>query len=77
MNFLIFTNFQVIEAFEKDGFEFLRQVFNVPKYLEDMVGLTALHESIVYSDVSYFICFVFLSANTCFSSQWLRRSLYL
>ena len=52
MNSIHLTNLQVIEAFEKDGFEFLREVFNIPKYLEDMVGLTALHESIVYSDVS-------------------------
>jgi len=43
---------KVIEAFEKNGFEFLKQVFNVPKYLEDMVGLTELHASIVYDDVS-------------------------
>ena len=42
----------MIEGYENGGFEFLKQVFNVPKYLEDMVGLTALHESIVDSDVS-------------------------
>ena len=43
---------QVIEGYEKGGFDFLKQVFNVPKYLEDLVGLTELHASIVDSDVS-------------------------
>eukprot|EP00111_Clytia_hemisphaerica_P010491 TCONS_00030654-protein len=41
----------VIEGYEKGGFDFLKQVFNLPKYLEDLVGLTELHASIVDSDV--------------------------
>lgn len=49
----------MIEAFEKDGFEFLKKVFNVPKFLEDMVGLTALHASINYDDVRSVLLFLF------------------
>merc|ERR1712226_134724 len=41
----------VIEAYEKEGFKFLLNVFNIPKYLEDMTGLTELQNSIVDYDI--------------------------
>jgi len=41
----------IIDAYEKEGFAFLLKVFNVPKYLEDMAGLTELHASIIDADV--------------------------
>ncbi|XP_057314332.1 ubiquitin-like modifier-activating enzyme ATG7 isoform X2 [Hydractinia symbiolongicarpus] len=41
----------VIEAYEREGFKFLKQAFNIPKYIEDMTGLTELHNSIVDADI--------------------------
>ena len=41
----------VIDAYERDGFPFLLNVFNVPKYLEDMTGLTELQNSILDYDI--------------------------
>ena len=35
---------QVLEAYQRDGFKFLLQVFNTPSFLEDLTGLTALHQ---------------------------------
>eukprot|EP01117_Protostelium_nocturnum_P006111 TRINITY_DN2202_c0_g1_i3.p1 TRINITY_DN2202_c0_g1~~TRINITY_DN2202_c0_g1_i3.p1 ORF type:complete len:621 (+),score=233.10 TRINITY_DN2202_c0_g1_i3:151-2013(+) len=34
----------VVAAFQKEGFEFLKKVFNEPKYLEDVAGLTQMKE---------------------------------
>ena len=42
---------QIIEAYEKDGFDFLLSAFNKPKYLEDLTGLTKLHEETMDEEV--------------------------
>ncbi|ESO95826.1 hypothetical protein LOTGIDRAFT_116619 [Lottia gigantea] len=34
----------VMETYKKEGFEFLVKVFNEPSYLENLTGLTAMHE---------------------------------
>jgi len=34
---------KVLEAYERDGFEFLLRAFNESSYLEDLTGLTELH----------------------------------
>jgi ubiquitin-like modifier-activating enzyme ATG7 len=34
----------VLDAYARDGYAFLRQVFNNPSFLEDLTGLTALHK---------------------------------
>ena len=54
-NFQTYVSIQVVSAYENDGFEFLKKVFNVPKYLEDMSGLTELHSSIVEAEVSFLV----------------------
>lgn len=41
----------VIDAYEREGFKFLLNVFNIPKYLEDMTGLTELQNSIANYDI--------------------------
>jgi len=41
----------ILEEYEKKGFNFLLQVFNVPKYLEDLTGLTELQASIADAEV--------------------------
>jgi hypothetical protein len=33
---------KVLDAFEKDGFEFLVNVFNYPNVLEDLTGLSEM-----------------------------------
>lgn len=49
---------QVVEEYTKHGFKFLLKVFNDPKYLEDVAGLTQLHkqteeaEILIWSDES-------------------------
>ncbi|BFZ08104.1 hypothetical protein BsWGS_11143 [Bradybaena similaris] len=35
----------VIQRYEKDGFDFLLKVFNEPGYLEDLTGLSAMHDA--------------------------------
>ena len=41
----------VLQQYEKEGFQFLLKVFNVPKYLEDLTGLTELQASIADAEV--------------------------
>ncbi|KAK2163569.1 hypothetical protein LSH36_77g03008 [Paralvinella palmiformis] len=43
--------FTIIEAYEKDGFDFLLSAFNKPKYLEDLTGLTKLHEETMDEEI--------------------------
>lgn len=41
----------VVDKYKEEGFEFLLKVFNEPDYLEDLTGLTELHENINMDDV--------------------------
>ncbi|XP_071484783.1 ubiquitin-like modifier-activating enzyme ATG7 [Diadema antillarum] len=34
----------VIDSYEKEGFDFLMKVFNKPRFVEDLTGLTLLHQ---------------------------------
>lgn len=46
-----FLVYQVIEQYKKEGFEFMLQVFNEPHYLEDITGLTQMHEETIDAEV--------------------------
>ncbi|CAG5132742.1 unnamed protein product [Candidula unifasciata] len=41
----------VIQRYEKDGFDFLLKVFNEPGYLEDLTGLSAMHDATAEHEV--------------------------
>lgn len=41
----------MIKEYEKEGFTFLLKVFNEPHYLEDLTGLTQMHEETVDAEV--------------------------
>eukprot|EP00013_Stygamoeba_regulata_P013848 CAMPEP_0177687768 /NCGR_PEP_ID=MMETSP0447-20121125/34313_1 /TAXON_ID=0 /ORGANISM="Stygamoeba regulata, Strain BSH-02190019" /LENGTH=239 /DNA_ID=CAMNT_0019198049 /DNA_START=151 /DNA_END=866 /DNA_ORIENTATION=- len=41
---------QVIDRYKSEGFDFLLQVFNTPKFLEEVTGLDRLHEEEVNLD---------------------------
>nr|QDA69641.1 ubiquitin-like modifier-activating protein ATG7 [Crassostrea gigas] len=41
----------VIEQFRRDGFDFLRRAFNDPSYLEDLTGLTQMHQETLDAEV--------------------------
>jgi len=43
----------VIDHYEREGFGFLLKVFNEPNYLEDLTGLTEMHEQTVDAEVGY------------------------
>jgi len=40
-----------VKALEKEGFDFLLKVFNEPHYLEDLTGLTQMHEETIDAEV--------------------------
>lgn len=42
---------QVLTKYVEEGFPFLLRVFNIPKYLEDLTGLTKLMEDTKILDV--------------------------
>ncbi|XP_052284162.1 ubiquitin-like modifier-activating enzyme ATG7 isoform X2 [Dreissena polymorpha] len=42
---------KVIEVFRSEGFEFLLKAFNEPHYLEDLTGLTAMHQETAQAEV--------------------------
>ncbi|XP_061186447.1 ubiquitin-like modifier-activating enzyme ATG7 [Saccostrea echinata] len=41
----------VIQQYRKDGFDFLRRAFNDPSYLEDLTGLTQMHQETLDAEV--------------------------
>lgn len=41
---IILPFLQILEKYSNEGFPFLLQAFNIPKYLEDLTGLTKLME---------------------------------
>jgi hypothetical protein len=44
---------QVVTSYMNEGFSFLLQAFNVPKYLEDLTGLTKLMQDTRVDEVKY------------------------
>lgn len=49
----LFVQFQVVDQYKKEGFDFLLHVFNEPHYLEDLTGLTQMHAETVDAEVLY------------------------
>ena len=41
----------MLSLYKKEGFSFLEEVFNVPRYLEDLTGLTELLQDALVSEV--------------------------
>lgn len=41
----------MIKEFRKEGFGFLRRAFNEPSYLEDLTGLTQMHQETLDAEV--------------------------
>ena len=50
---------QILQRYSNEGFPFLLRAFNIPKYLEDLTGLTKLMEDTKLLEVwkMYFISF--------------------
>jgi hypothetical protein len=48
---LVFPLWQVLHEYETQGFEFLKQAFNTPDYLEDITGLTELQRETENAEV--------------------------
>ncbi|KAK6176592.1 hypothetical protein SNE40_014847 [Patella caerulea] len=42
---------KVMESYKQEGFQFLLKVFNEPSYLENLTGLTAMHQQTVDAEV--------------------------
>ena len=42
---------QVVQSYEEEGFSFLLRVFNEPNYLEDLTGLTEMHQQTIDAEV--------------------------
>lgn len=51
----------MIEQFRRDGFDFLRRAFNDPSYLEDLTGLTQMHQETLDAEVMCVQCSFCLS----------------
>jgi ubiquitin-like modifier-activating enzyme ATG7 len=45
------NNHQVIEAYNKEGFEFLLKAFNDSNYIEELTGLKQLHNETNLQDI--------------------------
>lgn len=56
----------ILNEYEKCGFEFLLQVFDSCKHLEDLTGLTEIHKEITDLEVSHPRLFVKLIIGTIF-----------
>lgn len=54
LTFMLFFFLQVLEHYEKEGFNFLSNVFNSShSFLEDLTGLTLLHQETQAAEVTH------------------------